>query len=69
MFWQSTFLSVLHSLNVVKDTVCILTSTSESHLNLAQKTYMTAEEINIGFAALLQTFEMMYAAQLFLSIT
>jgi hypothetical protein len=42
---------------------------AESHLTLAQKKYMTAEEINIGFAALLQTFEMTYATQLFLSIT
>lgn len=41
----------------------------ELHLRLAQKKYMTAEEINIGFAALLQTFEMMYATRLFLSIT
>jgi len=29
---------------------------------------MTAEEINIGFAALLQTFEMMYTYRLFLFI-
>lgn len=34
--------------------------------NIRLKKYMTAEEINIGFAALLQTFEMVYATQLFL---
>ncbi|KAG8794056.1 hypothetical protein FRC17_008341, partial [Serendipita sp. 399] len=45
MFWQSAFLSVLHSLNVIKDTK-----------------YMSAEDINVGFAALLQTFEMMLFA-------
>ena len=42
---------------------------AKSHLTLARKKYMTAEEINVGFAALLQTFEMVYATQLFLFIT
>ncbi|PVG04511.1 DUF300-domain-containing protein [Serendipita vermifera] len=41
MFWQTSFLSVLHSMNVIKDTK-----------------YMSAQDINVGFAALLQTFEM-----------
>lgn len=68
MFWQSTFLSFLRTLKVVKDTVCKITHKPESHLNLAQKEYMTAEDINIGIAAILQTFEMMYATQLFLPI-
>ncbi|KAG8833896.1 hypothetical protein FRC18_002913 [Serendipita sp. 400] len=45
MFWQSAFLSALHSFNVIKDTK-----------------YMSAEDINVGFAALLQTFEMMLFA-------
>jgi Organic solute transporter Ostalpha len=69
MFWQSTFLSVLRSLNVVKDTVCKVIHKPQSHLTFARKKYMTAEEINIGFAALLQTFEMVYATQLFFSAT
>lgn len=42
MFWQYTFLSSLHSFDVIKDTK-----------------YMTAEDINVGIAAILQTFEMM----------
>ncbi|KAG8955676.1 hypothetical protein FRC04_007667 [Tulasnella sp. 424] len=44
-FWQGTFLAVLASFGVVKDTP-----------------YMTAEEINIGFGALLETFEMVIFA-------
>ncbi|KAI0249237.1 organic solute transporter Ostalpha-domain-containing protein [Lactifluus subvellereus] len=40
-FWQSTFLSLLTMLRVVKDTP-----------------YMTAGEINIGWGAILETFEM-----------
>ncbi|KAJ7874825.1 organic solute transporter Ostalpha-domain-containing protein [Mycena olivaceomarginata] len=48
-FWQSTMLSGLSLIGVVKDT-----------------TYMTAEDINIGFAALLETFEMMLFAFLHL---
>ncbi|KIM33900.1 hypothetical protein M408DRAFT_55162, partial [Serendipita vermifera MAFF 305830] len=45
MFWQSAFLSALHSMDVIKDTK-----------------YMTAIDINVGFAALLQTFEMVLFA-------
>ncbi|KAG8898666.1 hypothetical protein FRC01_010820, partial [Tulasnella sp. 417] len=48
-FWQGTFLAVLASFGVVKDTP-----------------YMTAEEINIGFGALLETFEMVIFAFLHL---
>ncbi|KAG8995740.1 hypothetical protein FRB90_000095 [Tulasnella sp. 427] len=44
-FWQGTFLAVLATFKVVKDTP-----------------YMTAEEINIGFGALLETFEMVIFA-------
>ncbi|KAI9462621.1 DUF300-domain-containing protein [Russula earlei] len=40
-FWQATFLSLLSTFGVVKDTP-----------------YMTAEDINIGWGAILETFEM-----------
>lgn len=50
MFWQTAFLSALHSFDVIKDTK-----------------YMTARDINVGFAALLQTFEMMLFAFLHVS--
>ncbi|TDL20066.1 DUF300-domain-containing protein [Rickenella mellea] len=40
-FWQASFLSLLSSFGVVKDTK-----------------YMTAEEINIGIGAIIETFEM-----------
>ncbi|KAF8178538.1 organic solute transporter Ostalpha-domain-containing protein [Mycena galopus ATCC 62051] len=48
-FWQSTLLSGLSLIGVVKNT-----------------TYMTADDINIGIAALLETFEMMCFAFLHL---
>ncbi|KAJ1305898.1 hypothetical protein OPQ81_010618 [Rhizoctonia solani] len=41
-FWQSTLLSGLGSLGIIKDTE-----------------YLTAQDITVGFSALLQTFEMM----------
>nr|GAT46121.1 predicted protein [Mycena chlorophos] len=48
-FWQSTFLSLLAEVGVVKNT-----------------TYMTSTDINVGIAALLETFEMMCFAFLHL---
>ncbi|KAG9008950.1 hypothetical protein FRB93_006000 [Tulasnella sp. JGI-2019a] len=51
-FWQSILLSVLTMLKVVKDV----------SLSPCVTQYMTAAEINIGFAALLETFEMMIFA-------
>lgn len=59
-FWQASFLSLLSMVGVVKD-VSIETSLVNGLLiTTAQSKYMTAEDINIGIGALLQTLEMMF---------
>jgi hypothetical protein len=63
-FWQTTFLGLLSTFNVVKD----VSSVNLTAINLdplftcIQTPYMTADQINIGFAAILETFEMMLGA-------
>ena len=63
-FWQTTFLGLLSTFNVVKDVSSHSLSTINLHsiLNCIQTPYMTADQINIGFAAILETFEMMLGA-------
>jgi len=56
MFWQATGLGLLSTLGVVKD-VSVLCSISRTH-RTHQSKYMAADEINIGIAAILETFEM-----------
>lgn len=59
-FWQSVLLSLLASFNVVKDTPYMYDLGSVVRgCPTDPNVYRTAEEINIGFAALLETFEMM----------
>ena len=68
-FWQAVLLSGLSMFGVVKDVslskccyyACCLVFNFQSQ-------YMTADDINTGLSAILETFEMMYVFPLYISI-
>lgn len=60
-FWQATMLSVLATFGLVKDVSPLSSTVTHTTLKASMQTqYMTAENINIGIGAIMETVEMTY---------